>query len=104
MTEPAAPHSPVPDAATRDDPVSGPAAKVGLSTASVYPESTTAAFELAATLGYDGIEVMVWNDPVSQDPTALRRLSDHHGIPVLAVHAPCLVVTQNVWTTDPWEK
>ena len=28
-------------------------AKVGLSTASVYPESTAHAFELAAKLGYD---------------------------------------------------
>lgn len=84
--------------------VSVPEAKVGLSTASVYPESTATAFELAARLGYDGIEIMVWNDPVSQDPTALRRLSDHHGVPVLAIHAPCLVVTQAVWTTDPWEK
>ncbi|HEX5495875.1 MAG TPA: sugar phosphate isomerase/epimerase [Mycobacteriales bacterium] len=81
-----------------------PAVKVGLSTASVYPESTAVAFQLAARLGYDGIEVMVWNDPVSQDATALRRLSDYHGVPVLAVHAPCLAVTQAVWTTDPWEK
>ncbi|HEY9389653.1 MAG TPA: sugar phosphate isomerase/epimerase [Mycobacteriales bacterium] len=89
---------------TEPHPVSIPKAKVGLSTASVYPESTAAAFALAARLGYDGIEIMVWNDPVSQDPTALRRLSDHHGIPVLAIHAPCLVVTQAVWTTDPWEK
>ena len=77
---------------------------VALSTSSVYPEGCTAAFEAAARLGYDGVEVMVWNDPVSQDATALRRLSDYHGIPVLAVHAPCLVVTQAVWTTDPWEK
>jgi sugar phosphate isomerase/epimerase len=81
-----------------------PAARVGLSTASVYPESTAAAFETAARLGYDGVEVMVWTDPVSQDAEALRRLSDYHGVPVLAVHAPCLMITQRVWTTDPWEK
>jgi len=85
-------------------PVRVPAARVGLSTASVYPESTATAFELAARLGYDGVEVMVWTDPVSQDPEALRRLSDYHGVPILALHAPCLVITQRVWTTDPWEK
>jgi sugar phosphate isomerase/epimerase len=84
--------------------VTVPAARVGLSTASVYPESTAAAFEIAARLGYDGIEVMVWTDPVSQDPAALRRLSDYHGVPILAVHAPCLVITQRVWGTDPWVK
>ncbi len=81
-----------------------PAAKVALSTASVYPESTAAAFEIAARLGYDGVEVMVWTDPVSQDPQALKRLSDYHGIPILAVHAPCLIITQRVWGTDPWAK
>lgn len=78
--------------------------KVALSTASVYPESTATAFEIAARLGYDGVEVMVWTDPVSQDVDALRRLSDYHGMPVLAVHAPCLLITQRVWSTDPWVK
>jgi sugar phosphate isomerase/epimerase len=85
-------------------PVTVPTAKVGLSTASVYPESTAAAFEIATRLGYDGIEVMVWTDPVSQDPEALLRLSEHYGVPILAVHAPCLLITQRVWGTDPWEK
>jgi sugar phosphate isomerase/epimerase len=79
-------------------------ALVGLSTASVYPESTAAAFELAAKLGYDGVEVMVWTDPVSQDPHALRRLSDHYSVPIIAIHAPCLIITQRVWSTDPWVK
>ena len=79
-------------------------ALVALSTASVYPESTAGAFEMAARLGYDGVEVMVWTDPVSQDITALRRLSDYHSMPILALHAPCLVITQRVWGTDPWAK
>lgn len=81
-----------------------PTAKVGLATASVYPESTANAFQIAARLGYDGVEVMVWTDPVSQDVTALRRLSEYHEIPILALHAPCLVITQRVWGTDPWAK
>jgi len=77
---------------------------VALSTGSVYPESTAVAFDLAARLGYDGVEVVVSQDPVSQDVEALRALSDYHRVPVLAVHAPCLLITQRVWTTDPWEK
>ena len=88
----------------RPDAVRVPAAKVALSTASVYPENTATAFEIAARLGYDGVEVMVWTDPVSQDIDALRRLSDYHGVPILAVHAPCLLITQRVWGTDPWAK
>jgi len=79
-------------------------AKVGLSTASVFPESTAAAFEIAGKLGYDGVEVMVWTDPVSQDAHALRRLSEHYSVPILAIHSPCLIVTQRVWSTDPWVK
>jgi sugar phosphate isomerase/epimerase len=81
-----------------------PEAKVALSTASVYPESTASAFELASRLGFDGVEVMVWTDPVSQDPEALRRLADYHQVPIVAVHAPCLLITQRVWGTDPWVK
>ena len=81
-----------------------PSARVALASASVYPESTAAAFEIAARLGYDGVEIMVWTDPVSQDITALRRLSDYHQVPILALHAPCLVITQRVWGTDPWAK
>jgi sugar phosphate isomerase/epimerase len=84
--------------------VSVPSAQVALSTASVYPETTANAFEIAGRLGYDGVEVMVWTDPVSQDVTALRQLSDYHQVPILAVHAPCLVITQRVWGTDPWVK
>lgn len=81
-----------------------PGAKVALSTASCYPETCTTAFEMAADLGFDGVEVMVWTDPVSQDPDALRGLSERFGVPVLAIHAPCLLLTQRVWTSDPWTK
>jgi sugar phosphate isomerase/epimerase len=78
-----------------------PRIPVLLSTSSVFPEPTSAAFEMAAALGYDGIEVMVWTDPVSQDLGALQGLSRHYGLPVGAVHAPCLLVTQRVWSPDP---
>jgi sugar phosphate isomerase/epimerase len=80
------------------------AIKVALSTASVFPERTPDAFETAARLGYDGIEVMVTSDPVSQDASVLRKLSDYHEVPVVAVHAPNLLLTQRVWGRDPWTK
>ena len=78
--------------------------QVALSTSSVYPERTPDAFETAARLGFDGVEIMVTMDPISQDLDILRRLSDYHGVPVLAVHAPCLMVTQWVWGREPWGK
>jgi sugar phosphate isomerase/epimerase len=77
---------------------------IALSTASVYPESTANGFELATRLGYDAVEVMVGIDPISQEVEAVRHLSDYHQIPVCAVHAPCLLITQRVWGLEPWGK
>jgi sugar phosphate isomerase/epimerase len=59
------------------------------------------AFKLAADLGYDGVEVMVWTDPASQDLQSLARLARRYDVPILAVHAPCLLITQRVWASDP---
>ena len=80
------------------------APRIGLSTVSVYPESSAHAFSYAASLGYDTIEVMVGIDALSQQTSAVRQLSEHHGIPIAAVHAPCLLFTQRVWGTEPWGK
>jgi len=77
---------------------------IALSTASVYPENTATGFALAARLGYEAVEVMVGIDPTSQETEAVRLLSRHHGIPVCSVHAPCLLITQRVWGTEPWGK
>jgi sugar phosphate isomerase/epimerase len=77
---------------------------VALSTASVYPESSAHAFAYASSLGYDAVEVMVGIDALSQQTSAVKQLSDHHGLPVCAIHSPCLLWTQRVWGTDPWGK
>jgi sugar phosphate isomerase/epimerase len=77
---------------------------IALSTASVYPETTANGFELASRLGYDAVEVMVGIDPISQETDAVRHLSEYHEIPVCAVHAPCLLITQRVWGVEPWGK
>jgi len=80
------------------------AVKVALSTSSAYPETTAAGFEIASLLGYDGVELMVGIDPLAADVDAVERLRDYHQVPVLAVHAPCLLITQRVWGNDPWAK
>jgi sugar phosphate isomerase/epimerase len=77
---------------------------IALSTASVYPETTANGFELASRLGYDAVEVMVGIDPISQEVDAVRHLSEYHQVPVCAVHAPCLLITQRVWGVEPWGK
>ena len=81
-----------------------PAIKVGLSTASVYPLKAEAAFDYAARLGYDGVELMVWAESVSQDIDAIAKMSAHYGVPVLSVHAPCLLISQRVWGANPIPK
>jgi sugar phosphate isomerase/epimerase len=78
--------------------------KIGLSSASVYPESTASGFELASRLGYDGVEIMVGIDALSTQVDAVQRLVEYHQLPVLAIHAPCLLITQRVWGTEPWGK
>ncbi|WGW10977.1 sugar phosphate isomerase/epimerase [Saxibacter everestensis] len=77
---------------------------VGLSSSAVYPLSISECFAVAADLGYDGVEVMVSSNSISQDPKAIRNLCEHYGLPVLSIHAPTLLVMQRVWGKDPWTK
>jgi sugar phosphate isomerase/epimerase len=70
----------------------------------VFPGSASLAFEMASALGYDGVEVMVTAERVTQDADALAELTAQHGVPVLSVHSPCLLVSARVWSTDPLVK
>lgn len=78
--------------------------KVLLSTTSVYPEASASAFEVAAALGYDGIELMIGVDALSTDISSIEKMANYHGMPVLSVHAPTLLVTQGTWGADAWGK
>ncbi|WP_114907346.1 sugar phosphate isomerase/epimerase family protein [Ornithinimicrobium murale] len=75
-----------------------------LSTSSVYPENCAYAFDLAERLGYDGVEIMVWTDPLTQEAGALQALSRLHGLPIGAIHAPTLLLAQRLWGWEPWGK
>lgn len=77
---------------------------MGLSTASVYPETVVSGFRLAAEVGYDGVEVLVQTEPASQSGRRLLELAEEFGQPVLSIHSPCLLITSAVWTTDPLVK
>ena len=74
------------------------------STISVFSKPIDAAFPLFARTGFDGIELMVTNDPDTQDATRVRALSEDHALPVLAVHAPFLLMSRRVWGRDPLGK
>jgi len=77
---------------------------ISLSTSSVYPESTLRAFDIAQELGFDAVEVMVGLDKASTDIASLDRLRTYYEVPIGSIHAPCLLVTQRTWGSDPWDK
>lgn len=72
-----------------------------MSTSAVYPLPVESAFRLARIAGFDGVEVMVTNDEVTQDARVLLELSDRYELPILAIHAPVLLLTHFVWGRDP---
>ena len=75
-----------------------------LSTAPFFRQSLRSAFEHARAAGFDAVEVMVTQDPATQDAETLRRLAKEFGLRVLSLHAPFLLVTRRVWSTDPVAK
>ncbi len=81
-----------------------PSVKVHLSTSSVYPKGPGYCFDLAQRLGYDGVEIMVWTDEVSQQAAPLRALAAEHDLVIGAIHAPTLLLAQRLWGWDPWGK
>ncbi len=72
-----------------------------MSTTCVYPQPVENAFVMAKRAGFDGVEIMVTNDEVTQDADALRAMSEKHGLPILSIHAPVLLLTHFVWGRDP---
>lgn len=76
---------------------------VALSTSSVYPLGVADGFAIAADLGYDGMEVMVTHRAETQSPQVLNELVRRFELPLTAVHAPTLLLTQQVWGSA-WEK
>lgn len=47
---------------------------------------------------------MVWTDEVTQEAKPLMALSRLHGLPIGAIHAPTLLLSQRLWGWDPWGK
>ena len=74
---------------------------IALSTGSLYVYGTARVFELAAQVGFDGIEVLCDHRPDTRDPAYLRRLSSEYGLPIVALHNP---FTHNLpaWPGDQW--
>lgn len=77
---------------------------IGMSASCVYPLSVEHGFRLSSEVGFDGVEVMVTNDKITQSEYQLRQLSEKYEQPILSIHAPVLLLTHFVWGRDPQVK
>ena len=78
--------------------------QVGLSTISVFPKGVEDGFRLSREAGFDGVEVMVTTDAKTRSPEKLLELSERYEQPIMAIHAPVVLLTTFVWGRDPFVK
>lgn len=57
-----------------------------------------------AEAGYDGVELMVTQDPATQEAARAAKAADRAGIPIDVVHGPFLLLTRRVFGTELVEK
>jgi sugar phosphate isomerase/epimerase len=81
-----------------------PSPKLLFSTAPFFRRPLREAFGPIADAGFDAVEVMVTQDPHTQEPRLLAGASREFGLKVEAIHAPFLLLTRRVWGTDPTGK
>lgn len=72
---------------------------IALSTGSLYSYGLARVFEMAAEVGYDGIEVLVDARWDSRQPGYLRRLIADYGLPIVAIHSPFVLDVPD-WPAD----
>jgi len=69
------------------------------------PAEDRGRFEYAAKLGYDGVELMVWAETVSQDVDAIELMAKRYDVPVLSVaRAVPADLAGGVWGANPIPK
>jgi sugar phosphate isomerase/epimerase len=74
--------------------------RIYASTGPLFARPLDWAMGVIAEAGYDGVELMITQDPLSQDADRLRELIATEGIPIPAVHGPFLLLTRRVFGTD----
>ena len=81
-----------------------PRARLLFSTAPWFRQPLRDAFRHIAEAGFEGVEVMVTQDPNTQEPHLLSALAKEFDLSIEAIHAPFLLVTRNVWGSEPTGK
>lgn len=74
------------------------------STGPMFARPLSWAFEVIAEAGYDGAELMVTQDPATQDAEAVAAAAAGSGLPVDVVHGPFLLLTRRVYGSDLVDK
>jgi len=77
---------------------------IAISTGTFYRQPLEEGLRRVAEAGFQAVEVMVTQDPTTQEPHLLREATERHGLSIVSVHAPFLLVTRRVWGTDPMGK
>lgn len=70
------------------------------STGPLFARPLDWAMGVIAEAGYDGVELMVTQDPATQDGETVAEASEREGMPVPVVHGPFLLLTRRVFGTD----
>jgi sugar phosphate isomerase/epimerase len=78
--------------------------KLLFSTAPFFRQGLRDGFRHVAAAGFDTVEVMVTQDPSTQEPHLLNALAREFDLRVEAIHAPFLLITRRVFGTDPVTK
>lgn len=74
------------------------------STGALFARPLDWALGVIAEAGYDGAELMVTQDPATQEPDEVVAASRSEGVPIPAVHGPFLLLTRRVFGSDLIEK
>jgi sugar phosphate isomerase/epimerase len=78
-----------------------PGPRLVFSTAPWFRLPLREAFRHVADAGFEAVEVMVTQDPGTQEPHLLSAAADEFGLSIEAIHAPFLLVTRSVWGSEP---
>ncbi len=77
-----------------------PRVKILASTGPLFARPLEWACAVIAEAGYDGIELMITQDPQTQDSARIAEVARAEGVSVPVVHGPFLLLTRRVLGTD----
>jgi sugar phosphate isomerase/epimerase len=81
-----------------------PNPKLAISTGPLWRLDLDVAFSALKGAGAEGVEIMVTQSPETQSANELEQLAERYDLPIIAVHAPQLLLTRGVFSTNPLEK